>query len=375
MYRENPKGKKQSERRKKHPEIKRRMFRVATGISMVAMTLTLIMGRNKVNLMLLAASLILMVVIVKFSIRKECIDTGATAIAILQFLLFPISFFTAGGFYSGLPQWFVICFIYISITLEGRRKFAFYFLWMLETLVCYYVAFYYPQYVTQNTPGHYFFCSAASIILVGLLTSILLMLLNRLYEKENELSRRQKKEIEELNKAENNFFSSMSHEIRTPINTIIGLNEFILRGDIPEDVAENARNIQNASKMLLTLINDILDLSKIKSKKMEIVNRCFAMPCCCIPLSCLETAGWWWAEWGWEALPMWRKPISGRCLPIQEILTGGYCSLPMLGWRQKASGTFWMWYSSTAPLSGSISKKLPPPLPATAARVLLGCCL
>lgn len=138
---------------------------------------------------------------------------------------------------------------------------------MLETLVCYYVAFYYPQYVTQNTPGHYFFCSAASIILVGLLTSILLMLLNRLYEKENELSRRQKKEIEELNKAENNFFSSMSHEIRTPINTIIGLNEFILRGDIPEDVAENARNIQNASKMLLTLINDILDLSKIKSKK------------------------------------------------------------------------------------------------------------
>lgn len=64
----------------------------------------------------------------------------------------------------------------------------------------------------------------------------------------------------------------MSHEIRTPINTIIGLNEIILRGDIPEDVAENARNIQNASKMLLTLINDILDLSKIKSKKMEIIN-------------------------------------------------------------------------------------------------------
>ena len=64
----------------------------------------------------------------------------------------------------------------------------------------------------------------------------------------------------------------MSHEIRTPINTIIGLNEIILRGDIPEDVAENARSIQSASKILLTLINDILDLSKIKSGKMEIIN-------------------------------------------------------------------------------------------------------
>ena len=252
--------------------LKERMFRVVAVISMIAMTLTMIMGRNIRTLIILAISLIIMAVIIKISIQKECINTGATVIAVMQMLLFPISFFTAGGFYSGLPQWFVICFIYISITLEGRRKIVFYFLWMIEVLLCYYVSFYYPQYVAQNTRGHYFFCSAVSVILVGILTSVLLVSLHRLYEKENELSRRQKKEIEELNKAENNFFSSMSHEIRTPINTIIGLNEIILRGNIPEDVAENARNIQNASKMLLILINDILDLSKIKSKKMEIVN-------------------------------------------------------------------------------------------------------
>jgi DegV family protein with EDD domain len=110
------------------------------------------------------------------------------------------------------------------------------------------------------------------MIMVGLLTSVLLMFLSRIYEEENALSQRQKKEIEELNRAENNFFSSMSHEIRTPINTIIGLNEIILREDISDEVAENARNIQGASKMLLSLINDILDISKIKSGKMEIVN-------------------------------------------------------------------------------------------------------
>ena len=63
----------------------------------------------------------------------------------------------------------------------------------------------------------------------------------------------------------------MSHEIRTPINTIIGLNEMILREDISDEIAENAINIQNASKMLLTTINDILDLSKLESGKMDIV--------------------------------------------------------------------------------------------------------
>ncbi len=108
--------------------------------------------------------------------------------------------------------------------------------------------------------------------MVGLLTCVLLLFLNRMYEEENALTQQQKKEIEELNRAENHFFSSMSHEIRTPINTIIGLNEIILREDISDEVVENAKNIQGASKLLLTLINDILDISKIKSGKMEIVN-------------------------------------------------------------------------------------------------------
>ncbi len=229
------------------------------------------MVKTKLNLILLPISIAMIAVIVKVSIRKDRIHAGATAISILLLILFPISFFTAGGFYSGVPEWFVICFIYICITLEGRRMYTFFLLCVMETFLCYYIAFYVPESVVRNTSRSSFFDSALSVILVGMLISVLLMFLNKIYEQENELSRQQKKEIEELNRAENHFFSSMSHEIRTPINTIIGLNEFILRGDIPPEVAENARNIQGASKLLLTLINDILDLSKIKSGKMEIV--------------------------------------------------------------------------------------------------------
>ena len=252
--------------------LRERMFRLVTVICMMALVIILLMGRSLLNMLILAVSLACIYAIARISIKKDCIHTGATFIAALLLLLFPLGFFTAGGFYSGMPEWFVLCFIYISITLEGRRKAVFFALCMAETLLCFYVAFYFPGFVAGNTQGNSFFDSANSVVFVGVLTSILLSFLNRMYEDENELSRQQKKEIEELNKAENNFFSSMSHEIRTPINTIIGLNEIILRGDIPEDVAENARSIQGASKMLLTLINDILDLSKIRSGKMEIVN-------------------------------------------------------------------------------------------------------
>ena len=249
-----------------------RMFRIVTGTCMVALVFTLPMGRNIWNFLILAVSLAIMAEIVKISIQKKRIRAGATAIAILLLTLFPVCFFTAGGFYSGVPEWFVFCFIYVCITLQGRRMTVFFVLCTAETMLCYGIAYYFPELVALNSLQHSFFDSAFSVVMVGLLTCVLLMFLNRMYEEENALSQQQKKEIEELNRAENHFFSSMSHEIRTPINTIIGLNEIILRQDIPEDVAENARNIQGASKLLLTLINDILDISKIKSGKMEIVN-------------------------------------------------------------------------------------------------------
>ncbi|WP_051689089.1 DegV family protein [Butyrivibrio sp. AE2032] len=82
---------------------------------------------------------------------------------------------------------------------------------------------------------------------------------------------RQRKEIVMLNKSQNSFFSNMSHEIRTPINTIIGLNEMILREDVSEEVVEDAVNIKAAGKLLLSLINDILDMSKFQSGSMQLL--------------------------------------------------------------------------------------------------------
>jgi len=252
--------------------LRERMFRIVTAICMVALIFTLPMGRSALNIVILVISLMAIALIVRFSIRNGRVQTGATAIVVLLLTLFPFTFFTAGGFYSGVPEWFVLCFIYVCITLQGKRMAVFFMLCTAETLLCYGIAFYYPELAALSSQERSFFDSAFSMVMVGLLTSVLLMFLNRMYEEENALTQQQKKEIEELNQAENHFFSSMSHEIRTPINTIIGLNEITLRGDIPEEVAENARNIQGASKLLLTLINDILDISKIKSGKMEIIS-------------------------------------------------------------------------------------------------------
>lgn len=67
------------------------------------------------------------------------------------------------------------------------------------------------------------------------------------------------------------FLANMSHEIRTPINTVLGMNEMILRENKDQSVKEYAENIHNAGQLLLGLINDILDFSKIEAGKLDII--------------------------------------------------------------------------------------------------------
>ena len=64
----------------------------------------------------------------------------------------------------------------------------------------------------------------------------------------------------------------MSHEIRTPLNAIVGFSECVLSSNTLEEAKENSADIINASKTLLEIVNGILDISKIESGKLEIIN-------------------------------------------------------------------------------------------------------
>ena len=90
--------------------------------------------------------------------------------------------------------------------------------------------------------------------------------------RESDELREAKQLAENASRAKSDFLANMSHEIRTPINSVMGMNEMILRECRDEEIQTYARNIQSASKTLLSLINDILDFSKIESGKMEIVD-------------------------------------------------------------------------------------------------------
>jgi signal transduction histidine kinase/CheY-like chemotaxis protein len=79
-------------------------------------------------------------------------------------------------------------------------------------------------------------------------------------------------EAEEESAAKSSMLASTSHDIRTPINAIIGMNELIIRNSSDKTILEYAFEVRNSSSYLLSLVNDILDISKIEAVKMNIID-------------------------------------------------------------------------------------------------------
>ena len=95
-------------------------------------------------------------------------------------------------------------------------------------------------------------------------------------KKNNELDKLRTRADNE-NKSKSLFVANMSHELRTPLNAIIGYSELIKEEDEINQIASDADKISSAGRHLLTLINDILDISKLESGNIDVYNEEFSV--------------------------------------------------------------------------------------------------
>ena len=84
-----------------------------------------------------------------------------------------------------------------------------------------------------------------------------------------------KRDAEFANRAKSQFLANMSHEIRTPLTGIIGMSDILAEAPIAEIYGEQLRTIQTSSRILLGLIDDTLDISKIESGKLRLSRKDF----------------------------------------------------------------------------------------------------
>lgn len=254
-----------------------RMFLLVSIITTIAIFIVflgdVITGEDKREILILGGTLIVQPLITTLAIHYKHINAGALIQGIcITFIIMPATFFFGGGIYGGSIIWLCFCYLFIGLVLQGAVRLVMILLITAVGIAEFALGYFHPELVVaKHSECMFFLDTLISFLVVGFMTYILVAFLTKLYLAENKRAKDEAAKVEEMNKAQSRFFSNMSHEIRTPINTIIGLDEMILREDIPDEVVEDAKNIQSAGRMLLTLINDILDMSKIESGKMEVV--------------------------------------------------------------------------------------------------------
>ena len=256
-----------------------KMFIMAMSLSMIsaifmALVSIITTGFDFMTVILLPVSVILMLAFTYFGSHYKKVELCTNIFVLFVIvILFPTLFFVGGANEGGNLAWNLLGFAYIIVLLDGKKRIIYLGIDFIMISACYIASSLFPQFVKRFADiNSALIDSYLSMLLVAIFIAILILYQNSLISKQRDFAREQFKEIESLNIAQNNFFSNMSHEIRTPINTIIGLNEMTLREtNVSDEAIENAMNIESASKMLLTLINDILDISKIQSGKMDIL--------------------------------------------------------------------------------------------------------
>ncbi|MCM1155145.1 MAG: DegV family EDD domain-containing protein [Roseburia sp.] len=258
-------------------ELRERIFRmiILVGGALLVMGIIECISIMDVKVIVLPLILLLLVLgielVVTFKYRK--IEVAAVIVGFLIILLvFPTMFFLSGGLEGGAVVWFALGLFYVFLMFSGKRLAFFLLLSIVVDVFTYVYGYYYPESITpMDSTAAAYLDSLFAVLAVGLAGGAILKVQMKMFDIERTVARRQQEELEQISNSKNSFFASMSHEIRTPINTIIGLNEMILRESSEEATKEYAQNIQSASRMLLSLVSDILDLSQMEMKKMEII--------------------------------------------------------------------------------------------------------
>lgn len=214
-------------------------------------------------------------------IRKKKEAASYLITIAVNLVLFPLMYMLNGGVYSGMPLWLAFGLVFPWFAMDGARCCVMFALDLIAALGCLAVQMFFPELILlpEGDLTKMAVLDVAQVmvtvpVMIGLTVKYQSVVFKR---QQRKMEQQEKKLLEAMrtadraNEAKTSFLASMSHEIRTPINAVLGMDEMILRESSDESILSYAANIQSAGHSLLSVINDILDLSKIESGRLELL--------------------------------------------------------------------------------------------------------
>lgn len=205
-------------------------------------------------------------------------------IIVMSVLVFPALFITGGGSKSGMSHWFMLGIVFNFLLLEGKTSWILAAIQIVISVGCFAIEFFYPETVTPLSNEYSGTIDIVQCMLTAALTiGLIVRFQTQSYEKVLKRSKQINEQLEHMteeanraNQAKSEFLSNMSHDIRTPMNVIIGMTKILKENvDDPERLNAAIEKIEVASKHMLTLINDVLDMRKVESGKLELLREPF----------------------------------------------------------------------------------------------------
>lgn len=233
--------------------------------------------RDKYGLIILALLAVVCVGLV-LSVKKHPQLAGVVVTGGANVIFFPLIYQNLGGLESGTILWFVLGLIFAFLTLRGALSYIVYVVGLVSLSACIFYFDVHPGLLAEMPADFRIRNMVISLAIVSAIFGTIFKYQDYAYRKQNRLLLDQEKKLRETmedlkvaSRAKSEFLANMSHEIRTPINGILGMNTMLLKECNDDNLKEYALNIQSASHTLLSIINSILDISKIESGKMEIL--------------------------------------------------------------------------------------------------------